>query len=201
MGRIGHYAAIVLTAGVVSACAGGGTQPGDAPATTPPSSSAATGDVWDSAVRPASAAARVGTPQACPMPFAFDVSGGWTPRPNPPAEPRDGLEAACDLVADPAYLRVWIGTEAGSSPRGALERFLQGEGEITEPHFRDTQIGKGSGVEVTYEKPGDQRGRAFAVATPLRTIVVEVGAENPADYAKALPGYLLAKDSLTPIER
>ncbi|MGQ0841479.1 lipoprotein [Actinokineospora sp.] len=199
MRRIREFAGIVLVAAAVTACAGNGP-PAASGSSDPPTSAAPAPDVWNADVRAAVGARRVGTPQSCPMPFAFDIAEGWQPQ-LPAADPRDGLESACAITSAAGQVRVWIGSDSGSSPRGALERFLQGEGVISDPQYRDSPVGKGSGVELTYAKSDAQRGRAFALATPLRTIVVSVGAESPAEYAKVLPGYLLAKESLTAVER
>lgn len=203
MRRIQLAAAIVSVAIAVTGCAGGGTQPGNA--APPPSSAPPASDVWHARATPAASATQVGTPAGCPMPVAFDIAQQWEVVPAAPAgSPRGGLALACQVkesTSKAAFLRAWVGSTAGATPREALEKFLAHEGSITDPQYRDTEVGKGEGVEVTYVKDGGARARAFAMVTPLRSVVVSVTAEDPADYDKALPGYLLAKESLTPTER
>ncbi|MCG8919461.1 lipoprotein [Actinokineospora sp. PR83] len=194
--RVLLVGAVVLVS--VAGCAGGGSE--QEPAAPPPTSAPAA-DAWLDRVKPADAVSRVGMPGACPLPFAFDVAAGWTAAAGD-GESRDGLAADCAVSSDAGRLRVWVGGEPGSTPRGALERFVQGEGTIAEPTYRESTVGQGTGVELTFARPdGGARGRAFAVATPLRTLVVSVEAGSAAAYERALPGYLLAKQSLTPIER
>ncbi|WP_424188744.1 lipoprotein [Actinokineospora sp. G85] len=188
----------VLFAGAALAGCGGQAQEASAPA---PSPVADESDVWLDQVKPAEGSAEVDTPGTCPLPFTFTIAEGWSAR-SGDGESRDGLAAECAVTSPDGVLRVWVGSEPGSSPRGALERFIQGEGSISDPAYRESTVGEGSGVELTFAKAGEgARGRAFAVATPLRTLVVSVDAGSPDAYAKALPGYLLAKDSLTPLER
>ncbi|GLZ41694.1 lipoprotein [Actinokineospora sp. NBRC 105648] len=196
MRRIVLFTGIVSVAAVIGGCGGGaGSDDPAAPSTAPPT------DVWDAGAKAAPGVTRVGSPQACPMPFAFDIAAGWQPSPAT-AESRAGLAAACRVSTTDGDLRVWIGGDPGGTSRLALDQYLQGEGPTADPTYRDTGVGQGAGVELTYSKPGGEaRGRAFALATPLRTIVVSVAADDPAAYRKVLAGYLLAKDSLTPVER
>ncbi|EWC62458.1 hypothetical protein UO65_2205 [Actinokineospora spheciospongiae] len=196
--RVLLVGAVVLVS--VAGCAGGGSAERE-PAAAPPATSAPAADVWLDRVEPADAVSRVGVPGTCPLPFAFDVAAGWTAAAGD-GESRDGLAADCAVSSDTGRLRVWVGGEPGSTPRGALERFIQGEGTIAEPTYRESTVGRGTGVELTFARPdGGAPGRAFAVATPLRTLVVSVETGSAAAYERALPGYLLAKQSLTPVER
>jgi hypothetical protein len=201
--RIQVAAAIVSVAIAVTGCAGGGTQPGNA--APPPSSAPPASDVWHTRATPAASAKQVGMPDACPMPVSFDIAQSWEIVPAAPAgSPRDGLALACQVkesTGKAAFVRAWVGSAPGSTPREALEKFLGHEGAITDPQYRDTEVGMGEGVEVTYVKDQGARARAFAMVTPLRSIVVAVTADDGGDYDKALPGYLLAKESLTPTER
>lgn len=203
MRRIQVAAAIVSVAIVVAGCAGGGTPPGNA--APPPSSAPPASDVWHPRATPAASAKQVGAPDTCAMPVAFDIAQEWEVVPTPPSgSPRDGLALACQVKESSgkaAFLRAWVGREAGATPRGALEKFLGSEGAISDPQYRDTSVGMGEGVEVTYVKDQGARARAFAMVTPLRSVVVSVTADDAADYDLALPGYLLAKESLTPTER
>ena len=194
-------AAVVVS---VAGCAGGGSSEQGAAAPPPASSPApaAQPDVWLDGVRPAAPESRITTPGTCALPFDFDVAAGWTPAAGD-GESRDGLAADCVLNSDSGQLRVWVGSDPGSTPRGALERYIQGEGTIAAPTYRESAVGQSTGVELTFARPeqADARARAFAVATPLRTLVVSVEADSAAAYERSLPGYLLAKQSLTPIER
>ncbi|MGH3858102.1 lipoprotein [Actinokineospora sp.] len=203
MRRIQVAAAIVSVAIAVTGCAGGGTPPGNA--APPPSSAPPASDVWHTRATPAASAKQVGMPDTCPMPVAFDIAQEWEVVPTAPGgSPRGGLSLACQVKESSgkaAFVRAWVGTEAGATPRGALEKFLGAEGAISDPQYRDTDVGMGEGVEVTYVKEQGARARAFAMVTPLRSVVVAVTADDATDYDKALPGYLLAKDSLTPTER
>ncbi|OLR91603.1 hypothetical protein BJP25_25955 [Actinokineospora bangkokensis] len=178
-------------------------QPRGAAAPPTPTAPATAADTWQDQAAPAEPQAQVGTPASpCPMPFTFDTPAGWTPTPGD-AESRDGLSATCTVTGPPTTLRAWVGSDPGSTPRGALERFIQGEGKITDPEYRESPVGRSTGVELTFAHPDTPgaRSRAFAVATPLRTLVVSLNAPTPEAYQQALPAYLLAKQSLTPTER
>lgn len=175
---------VVLVA--VAGCAGG--SPGGQAA--PPPTTAVAVDVWADHAEPAASAA----PVPCGMPIGFDIAAGATATP-PGDDQRDGLDPVCQ-VKGAGELRVWTG--AAMTPRAALDKVLAGEGPITDPRYRDTKVGKGDGVEVTYVNDKGVRGRAFAMATTLRSVVV---AASGADFDKVAPEYLLAKQSLTPIER
>ncbi|WP_436501828.1 lipoprotein [Actinokineospora sp. HUAS TT18] len=156
---------------------------------SPPTTAVAV-DVWADHAEPAAS----GGPVSCAMPIGFDMAAGASAT-VPDTGERDGLNLACE-VKGAGQMQVWTGS--AMEPRAALDKFLAGEGPVTDPRYRDTKVGKGNGVEVTYVNTKGVRGRAFAMATTLRSAVV---AAAGADFDQVAPEYLLAKDTLTPIER
>lgn len=160
---------------------------------------------WHDGVKPAAAATKLGganTP--CSLPVAIDIPDKWKPAHiDAGLGSQGGLEASCEIDAKPAgaigFLRVFVGPAA--EPRQALESFVADQKNPRDVEFRDTAVGQGSGVEATWLTEEAGRKRAFAMSTPLKTIVVTAGSIDDEEYAQLVPAFLLAKQSLTPLER
>lgn len=160
---------------------------------------------WHDGMRPAASSAKVGAPDtACPLPVIVDLPDKWKPVHLDEGEfSQGGLDNVCEIDAKPAgsigFLRVWVGP--ASTPRTALESFVADQKNAGDPRYRDTTVGKGSGVEVTWVDPESGRHRAFAMSTPLKTVMISAGTIDDDEYLRILPALLLAKETLTPVER
>lgn len=114
-----------------------------------------------------------------------------------------GLDAACEIDAKPAgaigFLRVFVGPAV--EPRKALESFVADQKDPRDVRYRDTSVGKGSGAEATWLDADSGRKRAFAMSTPLKTVIMTAGSIDDEECAQLLPAFLLARHSLTPLER
>lgn len=160
---------------------------------------------WYDGARPAAASAKVGgSDTACPLPVAIDIPDKWKPAGlDAGMFGQGGLDARCEIDAKPAgavgFIRVWVGSSA--EPRQALESYLADQPRATDIQYRDTAVGQGSGVEATWVNENTGRQRAFAMSTPLKAIMVSAGGIDDEEHQKMLPAYLLAKQSLTPLER
>jgi len=184
-----RWIGITLVAMLATACGGAANLPASPDGTTTAT------DVWRDTATPATATARVGTDGVCTMPIAFDTAQGWSPAFQPGEIGEDGLALACE-IDNPSLgtIRVLIGSKPGGDAKGALESYLKSRENLAESRVRDTDVGMGEGVEAV--DPATST-RAFAMATPLRTVVVVLTPKAE----DALPAYLLAKESFTPIER
>lgn len=160
---------------------------------------------WHDGVKAAASAGKVGaSDSACPLPVIIDLPDKWKPVHIDEGEFRQAdLSNVCEIDAKPAgsigFLRVWIGP--ATEPRAALESFVGVQKNARDPQYRDTAVGKGSGAEATWVDPESGRHRAFAVSTPLRTIIISAGTIDDEEYLAMLPALLLAKETLTPVER
>ena len=160
---------------------------------------------WHDGVAPAAAAAKVGgADTACPLPVAMDLPDKWKPiKLDPGLFRQGGLDALCEIDAKPAgsigFLRVFAGP--ATEPRKALETFVAAQKGPRDVQYRETSVGKGSGAEATWTEEETGRRRAFAMSTPLKTIVMTAGSIDDSEYEQLLPAFLLAKQSLTPLER
>jgi hypothetical protein len=160
---------------------------------------------WHDETRPAAAAGKLGgADTACPLPVAVDLPDKWRPvRIQGGDFHQGGLDALCEVDAKPAgaigFIRVFVGSAA--EPRKALESYLADQRTAHDVQYRDTSVGQGSGAEATWVDDETGRKRAFAMSTPLKTIVFSVGGIDDDEYQNMLPAFLLAKQSLAPIER
>jgi hypothetical protein len=186
----------VMAAALLAGCGSGNSTP--QPAATP------TGP-WHDGIPAAAAAAKVGgadTP--CRLPVAMDVADKWKPKGvDVGVHSEGGADLACEIDGKPAgiigFVRVWVGDSA--EPRQALEAFIADQVKASAVEYRDTAVGQGSGAEVTWINAETGRKRAFAMSTPLRTVVVTTGGLDDEEYLEMLPAFLLAKQSLVPLER
>jgi hypothetical protein len=189
-----------LIMGALLLIAGCGSSGSDKPAASGKGSAP-----WHDGVQPAAAAAKVGgADTACPLPVAMDLPDKWKPNSLDPGLFRQGgLDALCEIDAKPAgaigFLRVFVGPAA--EPKQALESFVAAQKGARDVQYRDTAVGKGSGAEVTWVDEEAGRRRAFAMSTPLKTVVMTAGSIDDSEYEQLLPAFLLAKQSLTPLER
>lgn len=160
---------------------------------------------WNDGTKPASSSAKIGgSDTPCQLPVAIDIPDKWKPVALSPGDARlGGLDLLCEIDAKPAnavgFMRVWAGGTGDT--RTKLESFVGAQGKISNAEYRDTSVGQGSGVEATWLVEDTGRHRAFAMTTPLKTVVVSSGGIDDSEYQKMLPAFLLAKQSLTPLER
>lgn len=196
-GFLGLVLSVLL---LIAGCGSSGSSSSDKPAGQNKGSAP-----WHDGVQPAAAAAKVGgSDSACPLPVQLDLPEKWKPsRLDAGLFRQGGLDALCEIDAKPAgaigFLRVFVGPTA--EPRAALETFLADQKGTRDVQYRETAVGKGSGAEVTWTDEEAGRRRAFAMATPLKTVVMTAGSIDDSEYEQLLPAFLLAKQSLTPLER
>lgn len=187
---------------LIAGCGSNGSSSSDKPAQGKQDNGSAP---WHDGVQPAAAATKVGgADTACPLPVAMDLPAKWKPvKLDAGLFRQGGLDALCEIDAKPAgaigFLRVFVGPAA--EPRAALETFLAAQKDPRDPQYRETAVGKGSGAEVTWTEEETGRRRAFAMSTPLKTVVMTAGSIDDSEYEQLLPAFLLAKQSLTPLER
>jgi hypothetical protein len=160
---------------------------------------------WHDGTKPATAASKIGgrdTP--CQLPVTVDIPDKWKAAGLSAGEAgQAGLDLLCEVDAKPAgaigFIRVWAGQ--ATDTRKALESWVAAQDKTNNIEYRDTSVGQGSGVEATWISEETGRRRAFAVSTQLKTVVFTTGGIDEEEYAKMLPALLLAKQSLTPLER
>jgi hypothetical protein len=188
------YLGLALMALIVAGC-GGGEDSGNGNGSAP----------WHDGARPAAAATKIGgSDTPCPLPVAMDVPDKWKPARLEIGDlNQGGLDVLCEIDAKPAgaigFIRVWVGPSA--EPRQALAAYVADQTKVTDTQYRDTAVGQGSGAEATWLTEDTGRRRAFAMSTPLKTVLVTTGGIDDEEYQKMLPAFLLAKQSLVPLER
>ena len=187
------YLGLALVAVLIAGC--GSKEPAQAKGSAP----------WHDDIRPAASATKLGGANTtCPLPVAVDLPDKWRPvRIDAGDFNQGGLDALCEIDAKPAgavgFIRVWVGP--ATEPRQALEAYLAVQTKARDVQYRDTTVGQGSGAEATWLDDETGRKRAFAMSTPLKTIMVSTGGIDDDEYLKMLPAFLLAKQSLAPLER
>ncbi|MFJ8073909.1 lipoprotein [Streptomyces sp. NPDC096176] len=163
----------------------------------------------------AAKAGTVGAPGSpCPMPVTFDLAVDWKPDPveNDPDDEfatlfgQGPVSLVCEIDAKPAgniaFLRVWVGADAGADTRKALEAFVaDGAKDRKDEAYRETKAGKFAATEVTYLNTNEfldepKKERAFAVSTPKGVVIVDLGGFDSEEHEQMLPVYELARKSL-----
>ncbi|WP_130344672.1 lipoprotein [Herbihabitans rhizosphaerae] len=199
---VAAVAALIAGCGDEPAAQPPASQPPSAtPSATPPTTSAPPPGVWRDDVAPAPRAGKVsGGP--CRLPATFDIAPGWTVS-APAEQPRGALNARCVVKAadGSAVIKMWVADTPGANPREAIVGFVGGETITDKPEYRDTNIGRITGTEVTLAGVERSRVRAFTVTTPRQVITVSVNATGKGGGEPGLPAYLLAKQTFVLTER
>ncbi|MEU6023604.1 lipoprotein [Micromonospora sp. NPDC047134] len=213
MGR-SRFVLAALAIGLLAGCGGGeqtdsGEQPGGS----------ATGAPWHDEVASATASGKVGAGAPCPLPVTFELADGWRAKEIKTADPGDEVAAAvaealtrrggstvrCEVdgrAVVSGFLRVWTADDADLPVRQALEAFVAADGKVTDPQYRQTQVGGLEVVEASWLShrellDEDIREWALAVRTGAATVLLEASSTSFGDPLDVLPAYRLARDTLT----
>ena len=159
-------------------------------------------------------AARVGAAgSGCELPVTFGVAQSYRPKrvavaaDDPLAElARKGpLTMVCEIDAKPAgnlgFLRVYTGGKG--ELRTTLEAFIGTR--ALESQFTEARIGGLPGLEAVYRVKSSlddeiEPERAFVVQTAQGTVAVALDSLGDGEHAAILPAYLLARDTLKPVD-
>ncbi|WP_406451015.1 lipoprotein [Streptomyces sp. NBC_00876] len=199
---------VLLVAGALAGCS---PEPDDDARTGARPGGAAAGKT---AGKTAAKGGTVGGPgSGCELPVSFDLARRWKAKAvaaDPGSEfaaltEQGPVTVVCEIDAKPAghigFLRVWQSKDKGSTPRQALEGFVQADENASKITYTRSTAGKLSVTEVGYTVYSEimeesRPARAFAVPTPDGPVVVHLGGLDAQEHKGMLPAFELAKQSV-----